>query len=825
MKIERLTISNFRGVSGQFQLEPDGSNLVLVGPNGSGKSSVIAAVDFLLTGSIQSLSGEGTQSITERQHGPHIDADPDEAWVEAEFSVSDEMFTVRRTVSDRDDPEIDGPDNLRNSQFESTVKAANRGLHLLSRDELLDFITAKRSTRSERIRTLLNLQHVRNRRLALDNAATELEEKAERREREARSQRSDLHEILGDEFEEEHHTILQLVNSIRSELGGDELESLNENSFTSNIESPSQRVVASPLLRSDGRQRVNQLEEWLNDGIEEFLEANGEYVEVWEEIDTDEEARRALERRQLLEQGLNAVDPDAGRCPLCLEPWEPDSLEEHLETRLQQASELEEALSELTDKRNEAQQKLTDVRLVAESLQEIVRGIDRFDESSLDEFIDTVEGWEEEYSGDSLSTPPNIELSESEKRSILQPEGLESLLDRLSAHVEDGPRLDQVDQTWQTLRTANGQYRDMIKKSHEAAEYRRIANDMSAVHQTYLDARDSILKEIYSQIESRFEHYYTTIHDDESDLTVGLNPTETGLDIELEFYERGQYPPHALHSEGHQDSMGICLYFALCDWLQGQEELPIMMLDDVVMSIDADHRRPLANLLGSELTRDYQLIIATHDDLWHRHLRSSGVVNSTNAVQLSGWDLEGGPQTLGRPEMEWGTIEKELADGNTSIAAHQTRRMAEWFLREACDRLNAKIPFKSNSRWTLGDFQDGAISRYKELIRASKAAEQSWGRDISQISELEDEVTAGVERIYEYGDAINPSVHYNEEDSAFANCTSEELATAIEAYQDFYELLWCDNCRSCIYVSTEGNDEDSVRCNCGNTNLNLRKSS
>jgi len=77
MRIERLTISNFRGIKGEFELEPEGDNLVLVGPNGSGKSSVIAAVDFLLTGSIQALSGEGTQSITERRHGPHVDATPE----------------------------------------------------------------------------------------------------------------------------------------------------------------------------------------------------------------------------------------------------------------------------------------------------------------------------------------------------------------------------------------------------------------------------------------------------------------------------------------------------------------------------------------------------------------------------------------------------------------------------------------------------------------------------------------------------------------------------------------------------------------------------
>ncbi|GAB6860210.1 AAA family ATPase [Haloplanus litoreus] len=825
MRIESLTISNFRGINGAFELEPENDNLVLVGPNGSGKSSVIAAVDFLLTGSIQALSGEGTQSITERRHGPHVDAAPEESWVEADFSVSGETLTIRRTVNDRDDPDIDGPDESTTDRFKSTVKAAERGLHLLSRDELLDFITAKGSTRSERIRTLLNLQHVRDRRLALDNAAENLDEEAERIEREARSRRSDLHNILGKDSEDEERTVLQIVNSLRAELGGGELASLDEESFTSNIESPSRRVVASSLLRSDGRQRLNQLQEWLSDDVEEFLTADEEYVEAWEEIDADEESRRALERRQLIEQGIEAIDPDAGRCPLCLEPWEPDRLEEHLEDRLQQASELQETLDQLGDRRDEAQQMLTDVRITADSLRDIVRGIDRFDESSLDDFLDTVEGWEEQYSGDPLSTPPKNDLSTSEKRSLLRPDDLEALLDRLSSHVEDGPQLDQLDETWQTLNAANRRYNEMIDRSRKAAEYRRIADDMSTVHQTFLDARDAILEEIYSQIEDRFEHYYTTMHGDESDLSVGLNPTETGLDIEVDFYERGQYPPHALHSEGHQDSMGICLYFALADWLQEQEELPIMMLDDVVMSIDAEHRRPLADLMGSELTEDYQLIVATHDDLWHRHLRSSGVVSSSNAIQLSGWDIEEGPQTHGRPEMEWDTIESELENGNTSIAAHQTRRMAEWYLREACDRLNAKVPFKSNSRWTLGDFQSGAISRYKELLRASKAAEQSWGGDTSHISELEDEATEVVDRIYEYGGAINPNVHYNEDESTFASCTPKELQPAVDAYRDFYELLWCDECGACVYISMDGQQEDSLRCNCGQLDLNLRKSS
>lgn len=179
--------------------------------------------------------------------------------------------------------------------------------------------------------------------------------------------------------------------------------------------------------------------------------------------------------------------------------------------------------------------------------------------------------------------------------------------------------------------------------------------------------------------------------------------------------------------------------------------------------------------------------------------------------------------TLDRPEMEWETIEAELENGNTSIAAHQTRRMAEWYLREACDRLNAKVPFKSNSRWTLGDFKNGTVSRYKELLRKGKTAEQSWGRDIEYLEDLEEKATDVTTRIDEFGSALNPNVHWNETEAEFAHCTAEELKPAVEAYREFYEMLWCEDCGSCLRIVEEQNRPVSMRCNCSNTDINLKK--
>ncbi|AQL42113.1 hypothetical protein BV210_05025 [Halorientalis sp. IM1011] len=825
MKINSLTISNFRGINGEFELEPKTENVVIVGPNGSGKSSVIAAIDFLLTGSIRELSGEGSQSLTETRHGPHIDSDPTDAWVEGEFMLNGDSLTVRRSVSDRTNPSIgrdDDDEEEFGEDFESVTRAAERGLHLLSRDEILDFITAQAGSRSESIRSLLDLQNVQSRRLALDNAAGYFENEANRLEREADRLREDLYTALESESDSDD-SVLQLVNDLREDLGGNELTNLDEQ-FDSDIDSPSRRVIASPLLRSDGRQRIEELQEWFDTDVEDFLEADEAYREQWNEIDIEGEARRDLKRQRLVELGKEAIDDDAERCPLCLNEWDPEELRENLSERLEEAEELQKKLDELEERRDAAQQSLTDVRVVAESLHETLTGVDEFDGEPLEEFVELVQDWEDAYNQDLLSKPPKDEMTKDDRDALLRPDDLQSMLEELDQHISSGPELDELESAWSNLQAANQRYDEMHSNSRNAAEYRRVAQDVRTTHQKFVEARDSVLNRIYDEIEDKFERYYTTIHTDETDFGAGLDPTETGLEMEVEFYDRGQHPPHALHSEGHQDSMGICLYFALYDWLQEQEEISIMMLDDVVMSIDSEHRRPLARLMASEIAEDHQLFITTHDDLWHRHLRSSGVVNSNGVVQFSDWNIEDGPKIIDRPEMEWETIEEELNDGNVSIAAHQTRRMAEWFLREACDRLDGKVPFKANSQWNLGDFQQGVISRYKSLVKSAKASADSWNRDmrVSHFEELDNKMTEISERISHDGAALNPNVHWNETESEFANCTPGELRPAINVYRELYEMLWCNECDSCLRVVKDGHTDDSVKCNCSSVNWNLR---
>jgi DNA repair exonuclease SbcCD ATPase subunit len=819
--IERLTVHNFRGIRGEFEIEPDGETVVLVGPNGSGKSSIIASLDFLLTGRIQSLSGEGTRHITEKRHGRHVDAEPSDAWVEAEFNTESGSVIARRELDNRDELQTDVGDGEVPKEFDAMRSAAERGLHLLSRDQILDFITSKSQTRSNQLRKFLNLYNVRDRRLALDNAAQHFEEQVKRHRRECSSKAKGLYGLFGIEDHDEE-TLLDEVNELRSKLGGEEIDDIQESKFHGDLESPLEQARYSPLLTSERRGLIRRLNDWFEDGVDEFARADAAYREKLTEISGDEEAVRALDRLQLIQKGYDALEPDAEQCPLCLKRWDPEELERRLERRLERARNLKEQKNDLLPLRDDAQQQLTDVRVVAESLYDVLRSSERFDPAPVNEFIELVADWEDAYDGDLLDEPPFDETTQDERISMLKPLDLEELVSDLMDHVEERPEIDDLQGDWEDLKAGQEKHAELVVTRGAAKEYREIAEDMRTVHRKYIEAKDEVLIRIYSEIEDQFGAYYTSLHPDESDMTMDLSPTETGLDLEVDFYDRGRHPPHALHSEGHQDSMGLCLYFSLCDWLRDLTDLPILMLDDVVMSVDSDHRRPLAETLATELSEKYQLFITTHDDTWHRHLRSAGVVSSSNSIQFIDWNVRDGPITPDYPELEWDTIAGLLEDGNKSAAAHQTRRMAEWFLREASHRLEAKVPFKSDGRWTLGDFKNGVVSRYRELIGEAKAAEDSWNRDLEALEKLERRSQEIFECVDEDGAALNPNVHYNEDDTAWANCNRDELRSAIVAYRDLYRLLWCDVCDSCMSLMEDGNESVGVRCNCGEIDFNLR---
>ena len=233
MKLLELEILNVRGIP-YLLLEPGDKNLVIWGPNGSGKSSVVDAIDFLLTGRISRLAGKGTGNIKLKDHGPHIDHKPEEAEVKAKIMLPGiaESVEIRRCMDNPGTLECDPSVAPRLKQLEIL---ARRGQHVLTRREILKFITADGGTRAKQIQELLNITEVEKNRLALGRVLNKLADayKATKHTRDATRSHINAN-VQAKTYSDE--AVLEVVNQNRAILKRQPISSLEASSTASRLE-------------------------------------------------------------------------------------------------------------------------------------------------------------------------------------------------------------------------------------------------------------------------------------------------------------------------------------------------------------------------------------------------------------------------------------------------------------------------------------------------------------------------------------------------------------------------------------------------------------
>ena len=79
--------------------------------------------------------------------------------------------------------------------------------------------------------------------------------------------------------------------------------------------------------------------------------------------------------------------------------------------------------------------------------------------------------------------------------------------------------------------------------------------------------------------------------------------------------------------------MGLCLYLALMKHTLG-DKFTFAVLDDVLMSVDAGHRRDVCRLLKKEFPKT-QFVLTTHDRVWLQYMKTEGLIERSQS--FGGW--------------------------------------------------------------------------------------------------------------------------------------------------------------------------------------------
>ena len=814
MKLLELEIHNFRGIR-DLTIAPRGENFLIYGPNGSGKSAVVDALDFLLTGQISRMKGKGTKDITLKKHGPHVDYSVKDAWIKANVKIHglEEPVEIKRSL---DHPNRLICENSIRDLINPVIELASRGQHVLTRREILNYVTADSGTRGKQIQTLLKITDVEKTRNTLVKVKNTLKNNYIGAKSSLNTISAAINSNIGiTNYDEEK--ILDFVNINRNVLDGNPLQDLKSNSIKEGIEAQALSpdiTVNIQLLKID----LKKVHEINSDKNKESLSnIDLELRELKAKISSDHRMEDALDHLKLTRLGLDLLGPESS-CPLCDTPWETGNLKEHLKHKIEifkESAQNLDRLNELTD------ELILEVNHTLASLNEIIKSAEILE---LEKNVRALKSWTNEL--DILLSVledenyPDPRFSEEMVEVLFAPNNLDVILDNIcSVAIEKSPEPSEEQTAWDNLTRIEENLKNYEISIIDCTKSFESYKKSEIIYNTFLESRDKILNRLYSEIKDRFVELYRELHlDDEREFKAIIMSEGAGVDFKVDFHGRGVNSPNALHSEGHQDSMGICLYLALAERLT-QGFIDLIILDDVMMSVDAPHRREICNLLAN-FFKGRQFFITTHDQTWARQLQSEGVIKARNRIEFSNWTIENGPSVNISGDI-WDEIDDDLERNDIPSAAAKLRRGSEEYFSQVCSALHAPVRFNLSGQYELGDLLSGAMAEYRSELKHAKEAANSWGKtdELERLKEIDEFSRNVFTRLNMERWAVNPALHYNQ----WADFTPQDFKPVVDIFRDLFSIFQCNKCGTLLHLVINGPRPEAVKCNCGEVNWNLKE--
>ncbi len=821
MRILGLTVQNVRGLP-DLQLNLDGKNLVIWGPNGAGKSCVVDAIDFLFTGSISRLLGEGTAGITLARHGHHVDHDAESALVRASVQLEGLLEPIEITRCMARPDQLECPDDAR-AALSNVSDLMSKGGVTLTRRDILRYVAAEAAKRANQVQELLHLEDIKSVRSSLRGATTELARIESDAHKAIQTARADVNVTLNmTDYSDEG--LFEVVNTSRQTLGGGLLQVHGSAGFKEGLAPPAPREEGQSSANLNlFHQALQNVRQGTQSTIEPVLNLSDEHLRKnITKLKANPTLLAELEGLELTEHAAHFVEDSTIECPVCQTPWPAGLLKSHLEDRIATAHAAKVVRNEIFAS---AEALAMPARALSANVKALKESLMAAKVETKDEDIQFIDTWLKDLNDllTALANPVEQYLDRGFSNDVFArvflPEGQNDLLGRIEKTVQEALPKPTPEQTaWDTL--------TQLEVSGRALEHRTQEKEVASLHSTrskllltaYEKARDIILEDLYSRIANRFVEFYHVLHTHESDdFGARLLPKGAALAFEVDFLGRGTHPPNALHSEGHQDSMGLCLFLSLNEEL-AKGNLGLIVLDDVMMSVDTGHRKEVCRLLNEQFANT-QFVITTHDRTWAKQLRQEGVVERSQVIEFTGWTVERGPQTSLQVDL-WEAIQADLDRDNIPEAAFKLRRGSEDFFESACDSLRAEVIYNSEMQWQLDDWLLAAMNQYKDLLKRGRRAALSWGatNTVAILDEKESIRKQVYRRTFVEQWAINGSVHFNN----WENMSKQDFTPVADAFRDLQALFECSDCGGLLQRLPSKGPLNSVKCRCGNVNWNLQ---
>ena len=203
---------------------------------------------------------------------------------------------------------------------------------------------------------------------------------------------------------------------------------------------------------------------------------------------------------------------------------------------------------------------------------------------------------------------------------------------------------------WKNAETARHDRRQFVRTLKQALETWRVNGAALDDLNQLLPSLERTLKVVEEERRRFTDDLLTSVASEVSRLyeAVHLGEGQTGIRLELDPKKRASLEigasfcgqasrPQGYFSESHLDTLGLCVFIALAALDQPEET--ILVLDDVLSSVDDNHSVRLLNLLKIESQRFRHCILTTHKR------PTNEAIENIQFIELAPWSLRTGLQT------------------------------------------------------------------------------------------------------------------------------------------------------------------------------------
>ncbi|MCR9135725.1 MAG: hypothetical protein NXI27_07015 [Alphaproteobacteria bacterium] len=559
------------------------------------------------------------------------------------------------------------------------------------------------------------------------------------------------------------------------------------------------RGLGSSAEKIKAAERLNRLEQAskeLKEALNEVAKLIASYSEKYNALAEKRESVNKLRLSDFLTKGKDVIDDETfanDECPFCLSPYELAKLQTEVGQRI-------EALSELQAKLNECKTQKDDLLAAIADAGQMAKAIAK-DYADLPDFSGLIEDV-------NAAVQPLRDCYEAVSNSFIAlkvfalPDGITAAIDKLKnkcdascdAAQQASKKLElteiekRVAEVLTTLQTLNGHVNAYEKCQRTIAIYESQILTLSAVFDAFIPVQNNALQAVLDPISSDVGKFYKKLHPKENVDNVRLSMVgDEGVEFEYSFHGKETQPPRKYLSESHLNSLGVVLFLANARIFNRRAKF--IVLDDVVTSFDANHRRRLLRLLKEEFS-DWQIIILTHENVWFdlikREMASSGwLFHEVQSDDDNGILLNHSPSNL----RELIQQKKDKEDVTNDL-----RKLLEAILKDICFALEVKVAFRFN------EINEKRMP--EELLSRLRSTLSSKSPDLGKNAVFSD--LAGSTLI------ANLDSHDNPE-----QIVGGDIDVLLEDIDKLVDLFVCSDCHRMVSASAPVTGTKAVSCRCG----------